>query len=192
MNKYIVTGGAGFIGSMIVRSLLREGARQVVVIDNLLTGSEQNLDEVRAAMELHGPISVITKRSPPRERARPWSSTKPPSRRCRAPSSSPCRRTKSTSMARSTCSAPRRRAASGAWSTRRLLRPTATPRCCPRWRSMAPRPKSPYALQKLMGEYYAQIFASTFGMETVSLRYFNVSARGRIPPASIPVCCRCS
>jgi nucleoside-diphosphate-sugar epimerase len=44
----------------------------------------------------------------------------------------------------------------------------------PKVETMTPRPKSPYALQKLVGEYYAQIFASTFGIETVSLRYFNV------------------
>jgi UDP-glucose 4-epimerase len=44
----------------------------------------------------------------------------------------------------------------------------------PKVETMAPRPKSPYALQKLVGEYYAAIFAATFGIETVSLRYFNV------------------
>ena len=44
----------------------------------------------------------------------------------------------------------------------------------PKVESMAPRPKSPYALQKLMGEYYATIFSGVYGLETVSLRYFNV------------------
>jgi UDP-glucose 4-epimerase len=39
---------------------------------------------------------------------------------------------------------------------------------------MTPRPKSPYALQKLMGEYYGNIFSGVYGLETVSLRYFNV------------------
>ena len=39
---------------------------------------------------------------------------------------------------------------------------------------MTPRPKSPYALQKLMGEYYCSVFAGVYGLETVSLRYFNV------------------
>jgi nucleoside-diphosphate-sugar epimerase len=39
---------------------------------------------------------------------------------------------------------------------------------------MLPRPKSPYALQKLTGEYYMSVFASCYGLETVSLRYFNV------------------
>jgi UDP-glucose 4-epimerase len=39
---------------------------------------------------------------------------------------------------------------------------------------MAPRPKSPYALQKLIGEYYCNIFTGVYGLETVALRYFNV------------------
>lgn len=51
MSHYVVTGGAGFIGSAIVRRLLAEGARKVVVIDNLLTGSEANLAEVRSQID---------------------------------------------------------------------------------------------------------------------------------------------
>ena len=52
MSRYVVTGGAGFIGSAIVRGLLREGAARVVVIDNLLTGRESNLEEVRKSVDL--------------------------------------------------------------------------------------------------------------------------------------------
>ena len=44
----------------------------------------------------------------------------------------------------------------------------------PKVETMLPQPKSPYALQKLVGEYYCGVFASTFGVETVALRYFNV------------------
>ena len=48
MKHYVVTGGAGFIGSALVRALLALGDGQVRVIDNLLTGHEKNLDEVRS------------------------------------------------------------------------------------------------------------------------------------------------
>ena len=44
----------------------------------------------------------------------------------------------------------------------------------PKTEAMTPQPKSPYAAQKLMGEYYASVFHSCFGLETVSLRFFNV------------------
>src|SRR5689334_5277539 len=50
-GHYVVTGGAGFIGSAIVRQLLKEGAGPVVVVDNLMTGSEANLEEVRSQIE---------------------------------------------------------------------------------------------------------------------------------------------
>jgi nucleoside-diphosphate-sugar epimerase len=51
MSHYVVTGGAGFIGSAITRRLLAEGAGRVVVIDNLLSGSESNLEEIRSRID---------------------------------------------------------------------------------------------------------------------------------------------
>src|SRR5580698_7356818 len=53
MSRFLVTGGAGFIGSALVRGLLAHGADRVVVVDNLLTGHERNLDEVRGAIDFH-------------------------------------------------------------------------------------------------------------------------------------------
>jgi nucleoside-diphosphate-sugar epimerase len=44
----------------------------------------------------------------------------------------------------------------------------------PKVETMSPQPKSPYALQKLVGEYYASVFANCFNLQTVSLRFFNV------------------
>ena len=53
MSRFLVTGGAGFIGSALVRGLLTHGATKVVVVDNLLTGHARNLDEVRGAIDFH-------------------------------------------------------------------------------------------------------------------------------------------
>src|SRR5262247_930230 len=53
MGKYVVVGGAGFIGSALVRGLLRHGASRVSVIDNLSGGKEENLEEVASCVDLH-------------------------------------------------------------------------------------------------------------------------------------------
>src|SRR5438445_1685665 len=50
-GKCVVTGGAGFIGSALVRGLLNSGAESVIVIDNLLSGTEKNLAEVRSRID---------------------------------------------------------------------------------------------------------------------------------------------
>jgi len=174
MSKYVVTGGAGFIGSAIVRGLLREGARQVVVLDNLLTGHEENLDEVRgsivferADIRRYEEIAPIVKGadvvfheaaipSVPRSIDDPV-----PSHEINIDGTFNALRAAAAGGVRRLVYA----ASSSAYGDTEVL---------PKVENMLPRPKSPYALQKLVGEYYAQIFAATFGIETVSLRYFNV------------------
>src|SRR4051812_35200468 len=52
MSRYLVTGGAGFIGSALVRGLLSNGADRVIVVDNLASGKKSNLDEVRGSVDL--------------------------------------------------------------------------------------------------------------------------------------------
>ena len=174
MSKCVVTGGAGFIGSAIVRGLLREGARQVVVLDNFLTGYEENLDEVRSAIDLqradirnYEEIAPILKDaavvfheaaipSVPRSISEPV-----PSHEINIDGTFNVLRAAAAGGVRRVVYA----ASSSAYGDTEVL---------PKVETMAPQPKSPYALQKLVGEYYAQIFASTFGIETVSLRYFNV------------------
>jgi UDP-glucose 4-epimerase len=174
MSKYVVTGGAGFIGSALVRGLLRDGASQVVVIDNLLTGREENLDEVRASVEIHradirdyGAIAPILRGadvifheaaipSVPRSIEDPV-----PSHEVNIDGTFQVLRAAAAGKARRLVYA----ASSSAYGDTEVL---------PKVETMNPRPKSPYALQKLAGEYYAGIFAECFGIETVSLRYFNV------------------
>ena len=174
MSKYVVTGGAGFIGSAIVRGLLREGGRRVVVLDNFLTGHEQNLDEVRSSIELeradirrYEEIAPILKGadvvfheaaipSVPRSIDDPQ-----PSHEVNIDGTFNVLRAASAGGVRRVVYA----ASSSAYGDTEVL---------PKIETMQPLPKSPYALQKLVGEYYARIFAETFCIETVSLRYFNV------------------
>jgi UDP-glucose 4-epimerase len=174
MSKYVVTGGAGFIGSALVRGLLRDGASKVVVIDNLLTGRQENLDEVRQSVELHsadirdyGAIAPILRGadvvfheaaipSVPRSIEDPV-----PSHEVNIDGTFQVLRAAVAGKARRVVYA----ASSSAYGDTEVL---------PKVETMNPRPKSPYALQKLAGEYYACIFSECFGIETVSLRYFNV------------------
>ena len=46
MKKFIITGGAGFIGSTLVKALLEKGAESILIIDDLSTGSESNISSV--------------------------------------------------------------------------------------------------------------------------------------------------
>ena len=174
MNHYVVTGGAGFIGSAIVRRLLAEGASRVVVVDNLLTGRESNIEEVRSRIDfqradirnyeeiaplLRGAAVVFHEAAIP---SVPRSIDDPvPSHDINANGTFNVLRAAKEGQAGRVVYA----ASSSAYGDSDVL---------PKVESMPPRPKSPYALQKLIGEYYAGIFTGIYGIETVSLRYFNV------------------
>jgi UDP-glucose 4-epimerase len=174
MSHYVVTGGAGFIGSAIVRKLLAEGASKVVVIDNLLSGREANLEEVcgkidfqRADICNYDEIAPLIRNaavvfheaaipSVPRSIVDPI-----PSHEVNINGTFNVLRAAHEGKAGRVVYA----ASSSAYGDTEVL---------PKVESMAPRPKSPYALQKLVGEYYQSVFADVYGLETVSLRYFNV------------------
>jgi UDP-glucose 4-epimerase len=174
MSHYVVTGGAGFIGSAIVRSLLREGAGKVVVIDNLLTGYEANLEEVKNSIDFHhadirnyqeiAPLirgaSVVFHQaaipSVPRSIDDPL-----PSHETNIDGTFNVLRAAREGGAGRVVYA----ASSSAYGDTEVL---------PKVEDMTPHPKSPYALQKLVGEYYCNVFTTVYGLETVALRYFNV------------------
>jgi nucleoside-diphosphate-sugar epimerase len=174
MNRFLVTGGAGFIGSALVRGLLANGASKVTVVDNLLTGHMRNLDEVRGAVDFHQidirdydavrfameGIDVVFHEaaipSVPRSIREPV-----PSHEININGAFNVLRAAREANVRRVVYA----ASSSAYGDTEEL---------PKVESMAPRPKSPYAVQKLLGEHYMSVWAECFGLETVSLRYFNV------------------
>lgn len=174
MPKYVVTGGAGFIGSATVRELLQEADAEVVVIDNLLSGKRANLAEVLERISLvvadirdydtvmkhvRGADVVFHLAAIP---SVPRSISDPmPSHDVNVNGTFSVFRAAADAKARRVVYA----ASSSAYGDTEVL---------PKVETMRPLPKSPYAAQKLMGEYYAQVFQSCFDLETTSLRYFNV------------------
>jgi UDP-glucose 4-epimerase len=176
MKKYkcAVTGGAGFIGSALVRGLLGQGLDRVLVLDNLSSGKRQNLSDVSTSVDLvvadirdydqmcrhfQGVDYVFHLAAIP---SVPRSIQDPvPSHEANIDG------TFQVLRAAQKCSVRRLvyAASSSAYGDTETL---------PKHESMAPNPLSPYAAQKLMGEYYCRIFYKCFGLETVSLRFFNV------------------
>jgi UDP-glucose 4-epimerase len=173
MVEYLVTGGAGFIGSHLVEALVKRGEK-VRVIDNFATGSRSNfahlLDRVKFfELDITRPdglkdamqgvdyiLHEAAVPSVPRSVADPV-------------------------MVHEAC-------ATGTLNVLIAARDAGVKRVVYaasssaygdiegeyKVETMAPRPLSPYAVAKLSGEQYCQVFYQVFGLETVALRYFNV------------------
>ncbi len=173
MNRYIVTGGAGFIGSALVRALLAQGHR-VDVIDDLSTGTLDNLEEIADQITVHEYDIRDHKRIAPviAGAYRVFHLAALPS----VPKSILDPVASHESNIDGTFNVLR---ASAEGKVGRLIYAASSSaygdtEVLPKVETMAPRPKSPYAVQKLAGEYYAAVFAECLGLETVSLRFFNV------------------
>ena len=182
MSKYLVTGGAGFIGSNIVERLLKEG-HFVRVLDNFSSGKEENLSfttviasEAKQSQPFHlirGDIRdydtclkacdnidyilhQAALRSVPKSMENPYEYNEVN-----------INGTLNMLKAAKECGVKRFVFASSSsiYGDTDIF---------PQKESHLPKLISPYALTKLTGEYYCRIFSQNFGLETVSLRYFNV------------------
>ncbi len=172
MAHYLVTGGAGFIGSHLAEELVRRGHR-VRVADSLITGKRSNLDHVPDIEFLEGDLAdkAFTDRavagcdyvlhqaaipSVPR-------SVKDPITSHRANVDG------TLNVLVAARDAGVRRVVFAGSSSAYGNTPTL-----PKHEDMPSNPLSPYALQKVVGEQYLQMFTKLYGLETVSTRYFNV------------------
>ena len=168
----LVTGGAGFIGSHIARALVEQGVR-VRIIDNLSTGYLDNLAEAgevdfinasindkdalkRALEDVEIVFHQAAIPSVPRSINYPIETH-----------DASVNGTFSLLLAARDCKV--RRVVYAASSS--VYGDQAE---SPKRETMRPDPLSPYAVAKLVGEYYCQVFTRSYGLETVSLRYFNV------------------
>ena len=173
MSSYLVTGGAGFIGSQIVRSLAGRGER-VVVLDNLSTGIEENLEGVPGKISLLvGDIrdaGAVKKAMKDVEYVLHQAALSSVPRSVGNPMDTDDNNTRGT-LNVLLCARE-----SG---VKRLVFASSSSvygdsPVLPKAESQAPNPMSPYAISKLVGELYCRVFYQLFGLETISLRYFNV------------------
>jgi len=174
MSRYLVTGGAGFIGSHVV-DLLVERGETVRVVDNLATGHRENLaHHDGAAVEfVEGDLAdpgVATAAVQAVDYVLHLAAIPSVPRSVKDPVTSHRANVDATLLLLDAArDAAVRRVVFASSSSVYGDSPTL-----PKHEAMPTEPRSPYALQKLMGEQYMRLFHSLYGLETVSLRFFNV------------------
>jgi UDP-glucose 4-epimerase len=175
MSKVLVTGGAGFIGSNLTEALLKAG-HQVRVLDNFSTGKRKNLvfDEAYPFLEMiEGDLCDLTtcrKVMEGIEYVFHQAALPSVQRSVEDPMGSNKANVEGTlNILIAARDAGVRRVIYAASSSAYGDTPTL-----PKQEGMVSNPLSPYALQKFIGEEYCRLFFHLYGLETVSLRYFNI------------------
>lgn len=173
MAFYLVTGGAGFIGSNLVHALLERG-EQVRVLDDFSTGRRVNLADVLPQIEvIEGDLAdpdVCRRAVENVDYVLHQGAVPSVSRSVQNPlRSHHANATATLNMLVAARDAGVKRFVYASSSSVYGDSPTL-----PKQEDMTPRPKSPYAVAKLAAESYCRIFYDLYGLETVSLRYFNV------------------
>jgi len=170
----LVTGGAGFIGSHLVDALLADGNYRVRVLDNFSTGRRENLAHCRPSIELiEGDIrdmEIVEEAVAGVDCILHEAALPSVPRSVRAPVTSNDVNVGGTLKLLS--------AAHKAGVKRVVFASSSSvygdTEVLPKHEDMTPRPMSPYAVTKLAGENYLRVFAQVYGMETLTIRYFNV------------------
>ena len=176
MALFLITGGAGFIGSNIARAIVARGDR-VRVLDTFLTGRRENLADLPDVEVVEGDVrdpDGLRAAMAGADRVLHQAALPSVARSLRDPAASNESNVTGTlnvllaarelGIKRVVCA-----------SSSSVYGDTPT---LPKVETMAPSPLSPYAVSKLSGEYYGAVFHRLFGVETVSLRYLNVFGHG--------------
>jgi len=173
MEKFLVTGGAGFIGSNICKELISQGCF-VRVVDNLLTGKKSNLASIidkidfiqadmgdaEVAQSAMKDVDVVLHQGALPSVPRSVDDPAATHRHCVDATFTLLLAARDAGIKRFVYAS-----SSSAYGDTPTL---------PKVETMTPMPLSPYAAAKLVGEYYCSVFYQVFGLETISLRYFNV------------------
>jgi len=172
MAFHLVTGGAGFIGSHLAEELLRRG-HTVRIVDSLITGKRRNLDHVSGAEFVEGDLAdlAVARRAVDGvEYVLHQAAIPSVPRSVNDPITSNRANVEATlNVLVAARDAGVKRLVYAGSSSAYGDTPTL-----PKREDMPPGPLSPYALQKLVGEQYGQLFTRLYGFETVTIRYFNV------------------
>ncbi len=171
--KILVTGGAGFIGSHLTEALVGAGHR-VRVVDSFFSGKRENLRAVRGDVEI-----VTGDCADPKVARRATKGIEVVFHEAAIPSVTRSVLEPALShRANATATLEMLSAARDAGVRRFVYAGSSSvygeSKQLPKHESMPTGPLSPYAVGKLMGEHYLRVFAGLYGMETLTLRYFNV------------------
>ena len=172
MAHYLVTGGAGFIGSHLAEELVRRG-HQVRVADSLITGKRSNLDHITEIEFLEGDLAdvdVARRAVQGCDYVLHQAAIPSVPRSVKDPITSHRANVDGTlNVLVASRDAGVKRVVFAASSAAYGDTPTL-----PKHENMPTNPLSPYALQKVIGEEYLRLFTRLYGLETVAIRYFNV------------------
>jgi UDP-glucose 4-epimerase len=176
MPRYLITGIAGFIGSTLAHTLVEQG-HEVRGIDNLSTGNLENLADIRSGITFQqvdiadlNHLPVLRSACDGVDYVLHQAALASVPRSMKDPATSHASNINGTlNVLLAARDAKVKRVVYAASSSAYGNQPTQ-----PKHEDMLPQPLSPYAVQKLTGEYYMQAFAKGYGLQAVCLRYFNI------------------